>query len=256
MAGKIITISSVKGGVGKTTMTLNLAGIYCELNKRVLIIDLDLYSGGIAASLNVKNKKDIYTMIDSMANNRFTELKKYVTTYNKNIDVLACPKDPRMGAKVSGRYIPVIFDLAKKEYDVVLVDTYHILDEINLTALDYSYMTLFIITNDIVDLKNMKSLISIFKDTDKKNYLILLNNSRDIGKDYLSLYDIRTIIKNNIDYTLSKNYYIKNIDKYTISGEILTLNNNINLFHSKDINNMKKMALDLIDDSHGKEAKK
>lgn len=256
MAGKIITISSVKGGVGKTTMTLNLAGIYCELNKRVLIIDLDLYSGGIAASLNVKNKKDIYTMIDSMANNRFTELKKYVTTYNKNIDVLACPKDPRMGAKVSGRYIPVIFDLAKKEYDVVLVDTYHILDEINLTALDYSYMTLFIITNDIVDLKNMKSLISIFKDTDKKNYLILLNNSRDIGKDYLSLYDIRTIIKNNIDYTLSKNYYIKNIDKYTISGEILTLNNSINLFHSKDINNMNKMALDLIDDSHGKEAKK
>lgn len=256
MAGKIITISSVKGGVGKTTMTLNLAGIYCELNKRVLIIDLDLYSGGIAASLNVKNKKDIYTMIDSMANNRFTELKKYVTTYNKNIDVLACPKDPRMGAKVSGRYIPVIFDLAKKEYDVVLVDTYHILDEINLTALDYSYMTLFIITNDIVDLKNMKSLISIFKDTDKKNYLILLNNSRDVGKDYLSLYDIRTIIKNNIDYTLSKNYYIKNIDKYTISGEILTLNNSINLFHSKDINNMKKMALDLIDDSHGKEAKK
>lgn len=256
MAGKIITISSVKGGVGKTTMTLNLAGIYCELNKRVLIIDLDLYSGGIAASLNVKNKKDIYTMIDSMANNRFTELKKYVTTYNKNIDVLACPKDPRMGAKVSGRYIPVIFDLAKKEYDVVLVDTCHILDEINLTALDYSYMTLFIITNDIVDLKNMKSLISIFKDTDKKNYLILLNNSRDIGKDYLSLYDIRTIIKNNIDYTLSKNYYIKNIDKYTISGEILTLNNSINLFHSKDINNMKKMALDLIDDSHGKEAKK
>lgn len=256
MAGKIITISSVKGGVGKTTMTLNLAGIYCELNKRVLIIDLDLYSGGIAASLNVKNKKDIYTMIDSMANNRFTELKKYVTTYNKNIDVLACPKDPRMGAKVSGRYIPVIFDLAKKEYDVVLVDTYHILDEIYLTALDYSYMTLFIITNDIVDLKNMKSLISIFKDTDKKNYLILLNNSRDIGKDYLSLYDIRTIIKNNIDYTLSKNYYIKNIDKYTISGEILTLNNSINLFHSKDINNMKKMALDLIDDSHGKEAKK
>ena len=255
MAGKVVTISSVKGGVGKTTMTLNLAGIYCELGKRVLIIDLDLYSGGVAVSLNVKNTKDIYTMIDSMANNRFTELKKYITTYNKNIDVLACPKDPRMGVKVESRYIPLIFDLAKKEYDVVLVDTHHILDEINLTALDYSYMTLFIITNDIVDLKNMKSLVSIFKDTGKKNYLVLLNNSRDTGKDYLSLYDIRTIIKNNIDYTISKNYYIKNIDKYVTAGEIQTLNNNINIFHSKDVNNMKKMALDLIDDKYGKEAK-
>ena len=41
MAGKVITVSSVKGGVGKTTMVLNLAGIYCGLNKKVLIIDLD-----------------------------------------------------------------------------------------------------------------------------------------------------------------------------------------------------------------------
>ena len=256
MAGKVITVSSVKGGVGKTTMVLNLAGIYCGLNKKVLIIDLDLYSGGVAVSLNVKNDKDIYMMIDSMANNRFTELKKYVVTYNNNIDILASPKDPRKAMKVESRYIPLIFDLATREYDVVLVDTSHILSELNLTILDYSYMSLFVITNDLVDLKNMKSLISIFRDTDKRNYLVLLNNSRDTGKDYLSLYDIRTIIKNNIDYTISKNYYIKNIDIYIMSGDILTLNSKINAFHSNDVSNMKKLALDLIDDRHGKEVKK
>ena len=98
MAGKIITISSVKGGVGKTTMTLNLAGIYCELNKRVLIIDLDLYSGGIAASLNVKNKKDIYTMIDSMANNRFTELK-ICNNIQQKYRCISMPKRSKNGSK-------------------------------------------------------------------------------------------------------------------------------------------------------------
>lgn len=253
MAGKVITVSSVKGGVGKTTMVLNLAGIYCGLNKKVLIIDLDLYSGGVAVSLNVKNDKDIYMMIDSMANNRFTELKKYVVTYNNNIDILPSPKDPRKAMKVESRYIPLIFDLATREYDVVLVDTSHILSELNLTILDYSYMSLFVITNDLVDLKNMKSLLSIFNDTDKKNYLICLNNSRDTGKDYMSMYDIRTTIDDNVNYTISNSYYIKNIDKYVMNGEILTLNKKINTFHAKDISNMQKMALDLIDDRHIKE---
>lgn len=255
MAGKVISVSSVKGGVGKTTTTLNLAGIYCELGKRVLIIDMDLYSGGIAVSLNIGNKKDIFMLVDSMSSNRFTELRDYVTTYNKNIDVLACPRDPRGASKIESKFIPLIFDIAKKEYDVVLVDTSHILDEINLTVLDYSYMSLFIITNDFVDLKNNKSLISIFNDLDKKNYLMLLNLSRDTGRDYMSLYDIRTAIKNNIDYTISRNYYIKNIDKYIMNGEILTLNKSLNTMHSKDVSNMKKLALDLIDDKHGKEEK-
>lgn len=255
MAGKVISVSSVKGGVGKTTILLNLAGIYCELGKRVLIIDLDLFSGGVAISLNVKNTKDIFMLVDSMANNRFTELNKYVTSYNKNIDVLAAPRDPRDAMKIESRYIPLVFDAAKKEYDVVLVDTSHVLNEVNLTILDYSYMSLFIITNDLVDLKNMKSLLSIFNDTDKKNYLICLNNSRDTGKDYMSMYDIRTTIDDNVNYTISNSYYIKNIDKYVMNGEILTLNKKINTFHAKDISNMQKMALDLIDDRHIKEGR-
>lgn len=255
MAGKVISVSSVKGGVGKTTILLNLAGIYCELGKRVLIIDLDLFSGGVAISLNVKNTKDIFMLVDSMANNRFTELNNYVTSYNKNIDVLAAPRDPRDAMKIESRYIPLVFDAAKKEYDVVLVDTSHVLNEVNLTILDYSYMSLFIITNDLVDLKNMKSLLSIFNDTDKKNYLICLNNSRDTGKDYMSMYDIRTTIDDNVNYTISNSYYIKNIDKYVMNGEILTLNKKINTFHVKDIGNMQKMALDLIDDRHIKEGR-
>ena len=255
MTGKVISVSSVKGGVGKTTILLNLAGIYCELGKRVLIIDLDLFSGGVAISLNVKNTKDIFMLVDSMANNRFTELNKYVTSYNKNIDVLAAPRDPRDAMKIESRYIPLVFDAAKKEYDVVLVDTSHVLNEVNLTILDYSYMSLFIITNDLVDLKNMKSLLSIFNDADKKNYLICLNNSRDTGKDYMSMYDIRTTIDDNVNYTISNSYYIKNIDKYVMNGEILTLNKKINTFHAKDIGNMQKMALDLIDDRHIKEGR-
>ncbi len=249
--GKIITISSVKGGVGKTTTTINLAGLYYLMKKKVLIIDLDLYNGGIATCLNVSNKKDIYMLVDALSNNKQVELKDYVSKYNSGIDVLANPKDPRDVAKIESKYISKIFELAKHDYDIVLVDTSHSLDEICLVAMDASYNTMFIITNDLVDIKNMKSLISIFKEMDKTNYKIVLNNSRDTGRDYISLFDIRNMIKTNIDYTISRNFYIKNIDKYVLNGEILTLNKSINLFYSNDIKNMNKLASSLIEDKKG-----
>ena len=248
--GIAISISSVKGGVGKTTIATSLAGIYFQMKKRVLIIDFDLFSGGIAVSLDIKNNKDVFMMIDAISNNRFLELKDYVVSYNKNIDVLAAPKDPRQAVKIDSKYIPIIIDLAKKEYDIIIIDTNHNLDEVNLTILDNVYMSLFVITNNLVDLKNMKSLVSIFKDTKKSNYLTVLNNSADISKEYLSTFDIRNIIKCNIDYTIGKTFYIKNIDKYMLDGKILTLDSNINRFHTNDISNMKKMALDLIDNKH------
>lgn len=246
--GKIISISSVKGGVGKTTMTINLAGIYYLMKKKVLIIDADFYSGGVSTWLDIRNKKDIYMMINSISNNHYSSITDYVTSYNNGIDILASPRDPRSAMKIESKYIPIILEFAKREYDVILVDTNHILNEINLMILDNSYMSLFLITNDLIDLKNMKNLISIFKNTAKTNYLVCLNNSRDTGRDYLSLFDIRNIIKNNIDYTISSSFYIKNIDKHVLNGEILTLNKKINRFHPQDIAKLKHIALSLIEE--------
>ena len=246
--GKVISISAVKGGVGKTTLTLNLAGIYYLMGKKVLIIDLDLYAGGVATCLNLNPKRDVYTLVDNISENEFTTIKDYVTNYNDGIDVLAAPKDPRNAFKVEGKYIAKILDIAIMEYDIVLVDMNHILDEINLVTLDNSYMSAYIITNDLVDLKNMRSLVSIFSEAEKTNYKIVLNNSRDTGRDYISLFDIRKIIETNVDYTIGSSFYIKNIDKYVLKGEILTLNKSINRFYGKDIRNMKKLALALIEE--------
>lgn len=246
MAGKIISINSVKGGVGKTTLAISLAGIYSLMKKKVLLIDLDLYSGGISTYLDINNKKDIFMLIDSISNNRFTSLNDYIVNYNKNIDVIPSVKDPRLATRIDSKYIKAVFKLAKIEYDIVIVDTNHALDETNLVVLDNVDTSLYVITNDIVDLKNMKSLVSIFKDNEKTNYLTILNNSINQRTDYLSLFDIRTIIRTNIDYTISKSFYIKNINKYLLAGDILTLNSSINNTYQRDINNLKKLATNIL----------
>lgn len=246
-AAKIITIFSCKGGVGKTTTLINLAGIYSLMDKKVLIMDLDLNSGGIATSLNADVNKTIYNVVDDMGNNRFDGIENYVSKYNDKIDVLAAPKDPRDALKVDSKYIDLIIMSAMYKYDVILIDTSHNISPISLCALDKSDNTLFMVTNDPVDLKNARSMVAIFKDTEKENYKVVFNSSKDTGKDYFSLFDVKNIIKHNIDYTIDRSFYIKDIDKYVIDGKILTLDKKIRLSKKGDIMKLTKLASALLD---------
>lgn len=244
--GKVITVFSTKGGVGKTILTLNLAGIYDLLGKKVLVIDLDLYSGGVAASLNVDPSKDIYNLVDDLNNNRYTEFNDYVVKYNDNIDVLSCPIDPRQGGKIASTYVETIIVSAISRYDVILIDTSHILSDINLTALDRTDEILMVLSNDPIDLKNMKSIIAILKDSEIENYHIVLNEAINTDKDFFTAFDIKNIIKTHVDYTISKQFHINDIDHYVINGEIPVLNSKIQAKKKSDIDKLKKMATHLI----------
>ena len=244
--GKSLCLFSGKGGVGKTILTLNLAAIYSQINKHVLIVDLDLSSGGIALATNKVFDKTIYNFVDDYNNNRFKDFNDYVVKYNENIDIMSSPKDPRQASKIDSKYIEILLDKAMFHYDMVLIDTNHNLNELNLVVLDAADNILFVIENDPMDLKNMKSLLSIFKDLDKTNYKILLNNSRDPFKKYFTLYDMKTIIKNNIDYEISSEFFLKNMDSYVMNGEIPMLQPKAPNIFNKDYTTMMNLAVSFL----------
>ena len=50
---KVLTITSVRGGTGKTTTALNLAGLLSLKKEKTLLIDLDLYESAIGPLLNI-----------------------------------------------------------------------------------------------------------------------------------------------------------------------------------------------------------
>lgn len=243
--GISICLFSAKGGVGKTITTLNLAGIFEMFQKKVLIIDFDLSNGGISAALNVPNGKSIYHFVDDYNNNRYQEFRNYITKYDDYIDVLASPKDPRQALKIDPKYVEIILDKAIFNYDFVLIDTTHNLNDFNILTLDLVDNILFLVTNDPMDLKNMRSLISIFKDINLKNYKVILNESVFPFKNYFGVYDIKNIIKANIDYVLTKDFYIKNIDTFIMNGKIITLDKRAATTFSKDYTTLMGICTDI-----------
>lgn len=243
---KTIYVTSVKGGTGKTSTVLNLAGAFENLNKKVLIMDIDLYSGGVAASLNIDYNKDLYNIINDMSNNNFTSLENYTVKYDEFIDVISAPKDPRYASKINSKYLNIVLAKAKMIYDVILLDTNHIMDETNLIMMDNSDIILYILSNDPLDLKNMRTMVSIYKDMEKTNYKIILNNSVNKAKNYFTTYDIKHIIGGNIDYIIPTSFHVKNYEKYVMDGKILTLDSKIKSLHKKDVEHLNKIASSLI----------
>lgn len=222
--GKILCLFGVKGGIGKSVLALNLAGV-ASLNKiKTLIIDMDIYGGSIALALNKENNKTIYNFVDDYNNNRFEDIKNYICTYNEYIDYISSPKDPRKSNKIDSIYLEILLEKARYNYDLIILDTNHILNEINLSIMDKSDEILFVVSNDMFDLKNMRNLIAIFKDLEKDNYRVLLNDSFRNDKKYYDMHAIKDIIKNNIDYYISDKYYVKDIASFINNGDIITLN--------------------------------
>lgn len=249
--GKVITITSMKGGVGKTIFTLHLATVLKKQKQNVLIIDLDLYNGDIAFSLNLEVKSTIYNLCDDVANNRYKSelINEYIVKYDDYIDVLASPKDPRQASKIDRKYLEVILRNFANRYDIILIDTNHILGANNMVAFECSDIILDVFTNDAFDLKSTKNFISICKNMNVDNLMLVLNNSVDERKKYFDEYEMENLIKSKIDFTIPKSFYIKNLDKHIVDGKTLEVCEKLLKNNSKDAINFSHLAIKLLKDN-------
>ena len=115
---KIINIISATAQEGKTTCVLNLAMVYAQLQKKVLVIDLDLRMPTIHKKLKLKNKKGISDIIGHQA-----EFEEVVLQPYENVDVItAGTKIPFASEFIQSNALKEFIEERKKEYDLILLD--------------------------------------------------------------------------------------------------------------------------------------
>jgi pilus assembly protein CpaE len=137
--GSIICFISNKGGVGKSTLSVNVA---CGLAKRhpdrVLLIDGSLQMGVCASMLDLEPRTTLTDVVNERDRLDSTLLRRLAVRHECGLDLLAAPANAIEAAAVDDDVMSRILTLARRTYDYVIVDTFPMFDRVIVGILDMS----------------------------------------------------------------------------------------------------------------------
>ncbi|MEC5423996.1 AAA family ATPase [Virgibacillus sp. C22-A2] len=154
---KVITVASTKGGVGKTSVAVNLAAAYGKKLEKVAVIDLDLQFGDVAMFFDVKPKRTIYDWVKE--DSEGTQIEDFMTSIKNGVSILAAPQRPEFAEVITGEYVQKAIRNLKTRFDVVIIDVSSHMDENTIVALENSNDILVMTYLDLPTLKNSKVLM-------------------------------------------------------------------------------------------------
>ncbi|MFZ7943944.1 AAA family ATPase [Neobacillus sp. 19] len=193
--GKVIAVSSPKGGVGRTVLTINLAVAFAKMGKRVAVIDGNLQFGEVGIYYNVKPKKTIYEWVKEGYGRPNYSISQYMTTVDSGVSVLSAPPRPEFFEGISEKHMKEAIEEVKNQFDIILIDMPVYLSEIHLRCLDLADEILLLSLNEISGLR----LCQLYLDTLEaihlrgKVKLILNRNAKGQGLDQKRIEEILTI---------------------------------------------------------------
>ena len=215
--GKIISVANQKGGVGKTTTTVNLATILAKRGKKVLLIDADP-QGNATSGLGLDKDLEPSTY-DILVND--TELEEAMQkTIIKNLKV--CPANMDLaGAEVElvsmmsrEQRLKEKVDIIKNGFDYILIDCPPSLGLVTLNAFTASDSVLIPVQCEYFALEGLGQLLNTINLVKKH-----LNKEIKIEGALLTMYDIRTNLSNQVVKEVKK-YFENKVYKTVIPRNV------------------------------------
>lgn len=181
--GKVITVWSPKGGVGKTTAAVNLALTLSEHGKSACLVDLDLAFGDVAITMQLFPTHSIEHAIGRDEKLTVEELHGLLTLHSDTMAILAAPTHPEVRERISAALITKILDTLKETFDYIVVDTAPTLDDQGVSAMDASEGIVVVATLDVPTLKNVKIGMEALDELEVSatRYLLLNRADDEVG---------------------------------------------------------------------------
>lgn len=196
MNGRVIVITSGKGGVGKTTTNANIGTALARAGKKVVMIDTDLGLRNLDLLLGLENRI-VYTIVDVVE--KRCKLRQALVKDKKNPNLcLLAAAQTRDKTAVTEEQLKDICEELKKEFDFVLIDCPAGIEQGFQNAVAGASEAIVVTTPEMSAVRDADRIIGLLEAREEiKSYKLLLNRVRPNmikSNDMMSVDDVVEIL--------------------------------------------------------------
>ena len=206
---KIITVYSNKGGIGKTTIAINLALELAKVAKdKVALLDLNLQLGDVSTFLNLNPVFDVNYVLNKLVNNENTNLIKAFEKYkDTSLYILSDPNYIEQAESIKPQQIPALFEALRKEFSYIIVDMSSNIDENSLKILDCSDWIMFTTIVNIPAIRNAQRCLNLFHSRRYPKDKVKIVVNRYMDNDEIKIDDIENTLAQKVYWKIPNNYF-------------------------------------------------
>src|SRR3954462_70656 len=202
--GQVVAVFSPKGGVGRTTLAVNLAvAAATELGKKVVLVDGSFQFGdvGVLLNLNPKNKS-IADLVPELEQGEPESLDTFVINHSSGIRVLLAPPSPEMAELVTTSGVKRVLEALRAQNDLVIVDCTSWFNDTTLAILDMADVILTILSLEITSIKNMRMFLEVADQLGYEPSKVRLVLNRADSTLGIRVQDVEHSIGRKVDHTI------------------------------------------------------
>jgi pilus assembly protein CpaE len=202
----VISVVSPKGGVGKTTVAVNLAvGLARSAPKATVLVDLDIQFGDVASGLNLDPEYFLPSAVHEPAISDTMVLKTFLTLHETGLYVICAPESPVEADGITADQVRQLLRTLAAEFRYVVVDTAPGLAEHTLAAMDETTDLVMLSSMDVPGLRGLRKEIDTLRDLgllQERRHQVLINFANPSAG--LSAADIEVTIGAPVDLVLPR----------------------------------------------------
>jgi pilus assembly protein CpaE len=153
--GTVITVFGAKGGIGKTTISTNLATTLAKITgANVCLLDMDTRFGDVAIMMDVAVEASIADVARRIDDIDRDKIRDYLVKHHSGVSILPAPLHPTEWRNMTPQHIEKIVELLAQTHDYVVIDTPGTFNELIAATLELANLILLVTSMDIASIKD------------------------------------------------------------------------------------------------------